>query len=85
MKAFISSALPWVMMGIALALLAVNHGREKQKDERRGTRIAVGAGLGFLLGVALNSCGLWEEHMIGFLLGPLWGMTLGTIYRSEEA
>ena len=55
MKEFVLSALPWVMMGIALAILAVNQGLETQKDEKRDAHIATGAALGLLLGVALNN------------------------------
>lgn len=36
MKEFIFAALPLVLMGLALAVLAVNHMREKQKDEKQG-------------------------------------------------
>ena len=32
-----------------------------------------------LLGVALNSCGLWENHALGLALGPLWGMDLASL------
>ncbi|MGN1014153.1 MAG: hypothetical protein ACI4PM_02215 [Butyricicoccus sp.] len=83
MREFISSALPWVMMGIALAVWAVSHSIETQKDEKRGERIAMGASFGLLLGVALNSCGLWENHAIGFALGPLWGMALASLFRGR--
>lgn len=85
MKDFITSALPWVMAGIALAILAVNHSAEQQEDENRGSGMATGAGLGLLLGVALNSCGLWENHALGLVLGPLWGMALGSCYKCEGA
>lgn len=85
MKDFITSALPWVMAGIALAILAVNHSAEQQEDENRGSGMATGAGLGLLLGVALNSCGLWENHALGLVLGLLWGMALGACYKCEGA
>ena len=49
-----------------------------------GVQIATGAGLGLLLGVMLNNCGLWENHILGLLLGPLWGIALGTLYKKEE-
>lgn len=49
---YIFAALPWVMMGLALAVLAASHITKKQKNEKRGTCIAFGAGLGLLLGMA---------------------------------
>ena len=85
MKVFISSALPWVLMGIALAILAVNHGLEQQKEEKRGERIALGAALGLMLGVALNGCGLWESHALGLAIGPLWGMALASLFRDGDS
>lgn len=85
MKEFVSAALPWLLTGIALAILAVNHGVENQKDGKRRARIAMGAGFGLLLGVVLNSCGLWESHVLGFVLGPLWGIALGALHRTEDA
>lgn len=36
MKEFILAALPLVLVGLALAVLAANHMAEKQKDEKRG-------------------------------------------------
>ena len=84
MKEFVLAALPWVMMGIELAILAVNYGKEKQKEGKRGAQIATGAALGLLLGVALNNCGLWENHLFGLALGPLWGIVLGELYNTEE-
>lgn len=85
MNEFALSALPWVMVGIALAILAVSFGSEKRRGEARGAHIAVGASFGLLLGVTLNSCGLWENHLLGLVLGPLWGMALGALYKGEEA
>lgn len=81
MNDFAAAALPWVLAGIALALLAVSHGAEAQTDAKRGTRLAAGAGLGLLLGVVLNGCGFWENHAIGLALGPLWGMALAALYQ----
>lgn len=82
MKEFVSAALPWLLTGIALAILAVNHGMENQKDGKRRARIAMGAGFGLLLGVVLNSCGLWESHVSWALCWDLcgewrWGLCTG--------
>lgn len=84
MKEFIFAALPLVLMGLALAVLAANHMTEKQRDEKRGTRIAMGAGLGLLLGVTLNCCGLWENHLLGLALGPLLGMAAASLTSRKE-
>ena len=40
--------------------------------------------LGLLLGVALDACGLWENHSIGLALGPLWGMALATLLPEKD-
>jgi len=84
MKEFIFAALPLVLIGIALAVLAVNHIMEKQKDEKREARIAMGAGLGLILGVILNGCGLWENHLLGLALGPLCGMAIASLISRKE-
>ena len=72
MKDFVSAALPFVLTGIALAILAVNHNVEDHQKEKKGTRMAMGAGFGLLMGSLLNSCGLWESHALGLVIGPLW-------------
>lgn len=85
MKDFLLAALPWVLAGLALAVLAASHAVEKQKDEKRGARIAMGAALGLLLGVVLNGCGLWEDHALGLALGPLCGMALASLPGGGDA
>ena len=85
MKEFLFSALPFVLEGIALAILAANYQVGKQKDGKFKQHIAMGAGFGLLLGVALNNCGLWENHILGIILGPLWGMAVSTTPRSCDS
>ena len=84
MKEFVSSAFLWIMLGIALAILAVNCSSKKIQNKTFGIRIATGAGFGLLFGVALNSVGLWESNVIGLALGPLWGMALASLFKSKE-
>ncbi|MCI5649524.1 MAG: hypothetical protein ACI4EG_08865 [Fusicatenibacter sp.] len=84
MKEFVSSALPLIMTGVALAILAVNYSMEKRNNKTWNAKIAAGAGLGLVLGVLLNQCGLWENHVLGLVLGPLWGMALGSFCRNEH-
>ena len=85
MKDFFSAAIPFLLTGIALAILAVNCSGKREKRKNQGAHMATGAGFGLLLGVMLNSCGLWENHILGLILGVLWGMTLGSLYRETEA
>ena len=84
MKDLFSAAIPFLLTGIALAILAVNCSGKREKRKNQGAHMATGAGFGLLLGVMLNSCGLWENHILGLILGVLWGMTLGSLYRERE-
>ena len=85
MKDFVFSALPFVWDGIALAILAANYQIGKQKDAHFKQHITMGAGFGLLLGVALNSCGLWENHILGIILGSWWGMAVSTTPRNCDS
>ena len=82
--AFLRAALPWVLTGVPLAILAANLGA-KEEDGARSSRIATGAALGLMLGVALNSTGLWGSHALGLAIGPLWGMALAAIWNDKHA
>lgn len=82
MRAFVTAALPLVMMGIALAIVAAHGGVKKGRNQ--DTHMALGAGLGLILGVALNGCGLWTDYAIGIALGPLWGMALACVFGKEQ-
>ncbi|MGN0527286.1 MAG: hypothetical protein ACI4IF_07610 [Acutalibacteraceae bacterium] len=84
MKEFTSSALPWIMMGIALAILSVNFAIESKRKKISGTNIALGASFGLLTGVSLNSCGAWDSHILGIVLGLVWGFALGSLFPDKE-
>ena len=79
MKDFIAAALPWVLCALAVALLCARLGKASGQSRRLDQSMATGAALGLLLGVALNGCGLWENHALGLALGPLWGMALASL------
>ncbi|WP_165170504.1 iron-containing alcohol dehydrogenase [Adlercreutzia sp. ZJ242] len=84
MGELLSAALPLVLTGIALAVLAASCSTKERRSRVSGVNMAMGACFGLLLGVALNYCGLWEDHAIGFAFGPLWGMALGAIYKGDR-
>ena len=80
-KDFVLAALPWVLAGIAVAILCAGMGTRRARENSKALeeRMAVGTALGLMAGVALNYCGLWESHALGLALGPLWGMALATL------
>ena len=78
MREFILAALPWILTGIPIAVLCAALHQKKRES------IALGASLGLLLGVALNGCGLWESHALGFAIGPLWGMAIAALLPIEQ-
>ena len=56
MKDFITAALPWVLCGLAVAILCARLGRQGgSKSKKLDQSMAVGAALGLLLGVTLFS------------------------------
>lgn len=86
MREFILAALPWVLCGIAVAIICVGMGRGKTKENEKALEknMALGMSLGLLFGVALNGAGFWENHALGFALGPLWGMALTTLFQGGD-
>lgn len=85
-KDFVLAALPWILAGIAVAILCAGMGTRKAKENSKALeeRMAVGTALGLMAGVALNYCGLWESHALGLALGPLWGMALATLSTGKS-
>lgn len=85
MNAFFWAAFPWVCMGVAVAVICANVGRKQtKKDKKLAETLLVGLGLGLIFGVTLNYCGLWENHLYGFAVGPLWGMAMAAIYAGQD-
>lgn len=83
MKAFVLAALPWILAGLAVAIICAGMDKRKsgKKDKEAEEHIATGAALGLLLGVTLNYLGWWNNHALGLSLGPLWGMALAMLWE----
>ncbi len=82
MKEFVVAAIPWVLCGIAVAILCARLGGKK--DQKPDNSLAIGMAFGLLFSPVLNSMGLWENHGIGFALCPLWGMALASLGRKRD-
>jgi len=71
MKDFVYAALPWVLMGLALAVFFYGMANKRQKSEDKkdyyGMGIALGAAAGIAIGTALNDVGLVAG--LGMLIG----------------
>lgn len=78
MKEFMMSALPLVIAGLCVAVLAVCAGREESKKQE--TYMGEGMCLGMCLGVSLNSLiesdNLGTAMCIGMLIGEVIGMMI---------
>lgn len=79
MDDFISAALPWITLGLSLAVWASSESARKQKEEAAGERrenygvvgMCVGMCIGIALGTALN-------HMVlGMANGMIIGLSIG--------
>ena len=77
MKDFVLAALPWVAIGLCLAIFFVRSSeKEKKKNENYGTE---GMSVGMCIGVALSTCidgGVGVGISVGMLLGLGVGMCI---------
>ena len=74
MKDFLMAALPWICIGIAIALFAANHGaakKAKDGDEHYGNYMTEGMCLGMCVGTALGGNGMIYGMLIGLVVGML--------------
>ena len=74
MKDFIFAALPFIVVGICLALLAANHNRIKDSEEKN--HMTEGMCIGMRFGVAL-AASMHFNLGLGISLGMLVGETVG--------
>ncbi|MBD3109908.1 DUF2700 domain-containing protein [Bacillus sp. AGMB 02131] len=84
MKDFILAALPWVVLGITVAIAMVNIKGDKARKEDRekiGNYMSVGMSIGMCFGIAI---GLAFDEMLGrngltygICFGMLGGMVIG--------
>ena len=77
-KDFVLAALPWVLMGVALAVVATLFARREKTGRKpvKETYMGEGVALGMLFGVAIGSTGT-VELSIGLSMGLMLGMVVG--------
>ena len=82
---FIKAALPWIAMGLLLAIFFARSAAKKRKNENEETKDDYGAEgmcLGMCLGTAIGSS-FGNNTGIGISLGMLIGLAIGTCLKKE--
>ena len=84
--AFAAAALPWVVMGICVAVLLVNRKKQSHADPDEEIEMDYGTEgmcLGMCFGTALESA-LHSSLGIGMSLGMLVGLVLGQAIKKKN-
>ena len=86
MKDFILAALPWVVCGIAVAIICTKLGSSTEGTEKKtDQKIALGMAMGLMLSPVINSIGLWKNYGIGIALSCLVGMAIAMLCETKES
>ena len=79
---FLRTALPWIAVGLLLALFFARSARKKTEEEQEGNYGTEGMCLGVCLGTAIGTS-LGNNTGLGISLGMLIGLTIGTCIKKE--
>lgn len=80
---FLRAALPWIAVGLLLAVLFARSARKKKNKEQTGDYGTEGMCLGMCLGTAIGTS-LGNNTGIGISLGMLIGLAIGTCIKKES-
>lgn len=80
---FLRAALPWIAVGLLLAVLFARGARKKKKEEQTGDYGTEGMCLGMCLGTAIGTS-LGNNTGIGISLGMLIGLVIGTCIKKRD-
>ena len=77
---FLSAALPWIAMGLLLAIFFARAAHGKKKEEDHGSE---GMALGLCFGVALSTA-LHINVGLGMMAGMLLGLLVGSGIKEKD-
>ena len=80
---FFRAALPWIAMGLLLAVFFAREARRKKNTEKTPNYGSEGMSLGMCLGVALATA-LHVDVGLGLTLGMLLGLVIGSNTEKKE-
>lgn len=79
---FLRAALPWIAVGLLLAVFFARSARKKKEEKQAGDYGTEGMCLGMCLGTAIGTS-LGNNIGIGISLGMLIGLAIGTCIKKE--
>ena len=82
--AFLSAALPWICIGLLLAILFAQIARKKKDDKKKENYGTEGMALGMCFGVAIGTS-LGNNTGIGLTLGMLAGLVIGSCIEKKKS
>ena len=82
MLEFIKAALPWVVMGIVIAIFAAQNSNRKKSADKDKKKQESYMNEGMCLGVCIASAGVWDMG-IGISLGLCAGLLIGSLVKKQ--
>ena len=79
---FLRSALPWVAIGLLLAVFAARSAKKKKDEQPQDDYGTEGMCLGMCFGTAIGTA-IGNNTGIGITLGMLIGLFLGSSFKKE--
>ncbi|MDY4754101.1 MAG: hypothetical protein SO355_01985 [Candidatus Faecousia sp.] len=79
---FLRAALPWIAVGLLLAVFAARSARKKKDEEPQDDYGTEGMCLGMCFGTAIGTS-IGNNTGIGITLGMLVGLAIGTCIKKE--
>ena len=80
---FLSAALPWICIGLLLAIFSARSARKKKEDKRKENYGTEGMALGMCFGSAIGTA-FGNNTGIGLTLGMLAGLAIGSCIEKKK-
>ena len=81
---FLRAAMPWVAMGLLLAVFAARSAKKKTDEDQTDNYGTEGMCLGMCFGTAIGTS-LGNHTGIGICLGMLLGLAIGSRIKKEDS
>ena len=80
---FLSAALPWICIGLLLAIFFAQSARKKRDNKKKENYGTEGMALGMCFGTAIGTS-LGSNSGIGLTLGMLAGLVIGSCIEKKK-